>query len=217
MKRFWKRLFWFSVTTPIIIVLGTAVWIYLYGKLDTDESAEYAIVLGAAAWHRRPSPIFKERINHAIDLYHRGQVNKIVFTGGRGVGVQDISLSESLVARNYAIEHGVAPRDILTETRSRTTRENLFYAREVMGPAYQEPAILISDPLHMWRSVSIGRDLGLNAYSSPTPTTRIRNWHNQLNFLVDETRNYLLYVAAKLVAMVLGEDVGQTISRSIDY
>jgi len=75
-----------------------------------------AIVLGAAAWADKPSPVLKERINHSIDLYKKGYVEKIIFTGGIGEGA---TYSESEVAKKYAIEKGLPDQDYLLRRSQR--------------------------------------------------------------------------------------------------
>ena len=72
------------------------------GKLS--DSADVAIVLGAAVYDSKPSPVFAERINHAINLYHAGKVNKLVFTGGTS---EKNEHAESTIARDYAISRSV--------------------------------------------------------------------------------------------------------------
>jgi uncharacterized SAM-binding protein YcdF (DUF218 family) len=161
-----------------------ATGIYSYSHQTFYEPSDVAIVLGAAVWNERPSPGFEERIRHAIRLYQQGQVEAIVMTGGRGRGDR---LAESEVARLYAIQQGVPPDYIYYETRSRTTRENLREARTILDQQGLATALIVSDPLHMKRAVTIARDLGIDAHPSPTPTSRYRTWRTKLRFLLRET------------------------------
>ena len=75
-----------------------AVSIHPYGFRDDGRSADCAIVLGTAAWHNKPSPVFEERLNHAIKLYEDGRVKALVLTGGFGTNAPK---SESQVAKTY--------------------------------------------------------------------------------------------------------------------
>jgi uncharacterized SAM-binding protein YcdF (DUF218 family) len=174
----------------IVAVSHTAHSIYHYGKITTDKSAQGAIVLGAASWHGTPSPVFQERINHAINLYHCKQVQKLLFTGGVGKGD---TVAESITAKQFAITQGVLEADILTEEQSNTTYKNLYYARQVARQHNLQTFLLVSDPLHMQRSMAIAQDLGLNVQSSPTPTTRYVTFSSQWGFLLRETYFYLDY------------------------
>jgi uncharacterized SAM-binding protein YcdF (DUF218 family) len=160
---------------------GYTVW--SFGARDLATRSDCAIVLGAAAQGADPSPVFEERIRHAIDLYKRGVVSRIVFTGGYGEGAGH---AESEVAARFAVRAGVPQQDILTETRSRTTRQNLAEAKAVMDAAALRSAVIVSDPLHLKRASLMAKDLGLVAVTSPTATTRYRSAGAQLRFLLRE-------------------------------
>jgi len=176
-------------------VLGTVAAIgadiYRFGLTRDSLPADAAIVLGAAAWGEEPSPVFAERIKHAIDLYHAGRVRYLIFTGG--VGAQN-PLAESVVAGRYAVAHGVDPDDTWCEMTSRITWENLRGAKQIVDQQYLNRVLVVSDPLHMRRAMAMARDLGLAAYSSPTPTTRYIGFKSQAAFLRREIYFYSLYL-----------------------
>lgn len=164
-----------------LAILGTDIWIY--GTTDRAVKSDCAIVLGAAAYGAQPSPVFEERIRHAIDLYRTGLVAKIIFTGGYGTGADH---AESEVAAAYAARAGLPPADMFVELRSRTTQQNLAEAKLLMEAHDWKTAILVSDPLHMRRAAWMAADLGISAVSSPTPTSRYRSCRTKLQFLRHE-------------------------------
>lgn len=164
--------------------------VYRYASERHTGPADAAIVLGAAVYGERPSPVFRERINHAIDLYFDGSVKYLIFTGG--VGNRD-ELAESEAARNYALRRGVPDEAILIETISTTTAENLAQAKQLVEEYQLGRVLVISDPLHMKRAISLAQDVGLDAFPSPTPTTRYRTWRSQWSFLMRETYFYAKY------------------------
>jgi uncharacterized SAM-binding protein YcdF (DUF218 family) len=183
------------VSALIVTFLATAHSIYTYGNQNQHRQADAAIVLGAAVWGDKPSPVFRERINHAINLYKNGDVRTIIFTGGVGESNEP---AESIVGKHYAIAHGVNKADILTETESRTTQQNLKNAQKVALSHQLTNFLIVSDPIHMKRSVSMARDLGMDAYSSPTPTTRYQSLNSKLEFLLRETYFYFVYLLFKI-------------------
>ena len=164
-----------------LVALGAVIW--SYGAADHAAQADCAIVLGAAAYGTQPSPVFEERIRHAIELYRTGLVAKIIFTGGCGTGAEH---AESEVAAAYAERAGVPPTDVFTERRSRTTQQNLAEAKLLMDAHGLRTAVLVSDPLHMRRAMWMAGDLGIAAVPSPTPTTRYRSLKTKLEFLRHE-------------------------------
>lgn len=176
----------------VIIFLGySGQQVYTYASVSTDAPADAAIVLGAAVWDGEPSPVFAERINHAINLYQEGQVDVIIFTGGQGLGDES---TEAEVAKDYALRRGIAEEHIHCETSSHITYANLRGARRVMEREELRDALLVSDPLHMRRSMKMAQDLGLDVYASPTPTSRYETWRTKLGFLVRESRLYASYL-----------------------
>ena len=191
LKKRWLALTLLGLISMFFIVIGySALSIYLYGSNTSKVPADAAIVLGAAAWGDKPSPVFRERINHGINLYKRNDIQRLIFTGGKGESNEP---AEAIVAKRYAIAQGVDATDILTETNSRTTRQNLYYASQVATTHQLRRILIISDPLHMKRSVLMARDLGIDAYPSPTPTTRYRSFKSQMSFLARETYFYFVY------------------------
>ncbi len=162
-----------------------------YAAVRDDGPADAAIVLGAAVWEGEPSPVFAARLDHAIALYHQQRVRALIFTGGVGEGD---SLAESAAAQTYALAQGVPATAIFSETVSHITLTNLTEAGRMVQEQGFDRVLLVSDPLHMRRAVTIARDLGLNAYSSPTPTSRYRTWKTQAGFLLRETYYYTGYL-----------------------
>ncbi len=123
MRRLLKWRGWKWAVLPVIVWLVLVSASVLTYALQRDEQpADAAIVMGAAVYRDRPSPVFRERINHAIELYQQGTVRALIFTGGRDA--YD-SIAESEAARTYAVQAGVAGADIFIETLSTDTEENL--------------------------------------------------------------------------------------------
>ncbi len=168
----------------LVWLVGVAGYIVWVGERDQAAPADAIIVLGAAAYDAKPSPVFEERIRHGIDLYQRGLARTLIFTGGYGgIGAR---FSEAQVGRRYAIRQGVPARAILIESVSRNTHENLRQAAALMQTHDLHSAIIVSDPLHMARALRISGDVGIAAIGSPTPTTRFRSFATRWRFLLAE-------------------------------
>ena len=174
-----------------LALVGLGWQIVSYGNLSAGAHADAALVLGAAAWGNKPSPVYRERINEAIELYKVGRVRYLVFTGGTPAPGYP---AEGEVGRNFAIEHGVPAEAILFETTSRTTRQNLANAREMLAPVGIQTVLLVSDPFHMRRAMAIASSLGLQAAPAPTPSSRIQSLASRGEFLWRETWLYIDYL-----------------------
>ena len=195
-RKAWKRLAAFLLAAILIYVSGTAISIVSYSEKDETRPADTAIVLGASVYDNSPSPVFRERIDHAVDLYNDGYVKTIIMTGGVGAG--NIR-SEADIAREYAEQQGIPAEAIFKEEDSTITAENLENAGQVMSEQDLSTALVVSDPLHMKRTMLYAHDLGMTAYSSPTPTSLYRSWKTKLPFLMREEFFYIGYRLARLL------------------
>lgn len=169
------------------------VWqVYQTGKqvLPEGSHADAAVVLGAAAWDKRPSPVFRERINHAITLYQSRRVDKIAFTGGTP---KKGFMTEAEVGRRYAIKQGIPARHIVLENTSRSTYENLRNIKPVLQAHDIRSIVIVSDPYHLARARAMAEDLGLNAQVSATPTTLYGSGKKRDRFLTQESYALFLY------------------------
>ncbi|MDM1297707.1 YdcF family protein [Empedobacter falsenii] len=175
----------------ILFFIYNLISIYTFSSKDETQESDVAIVLGAGIWKDKPSPIFKERINHSIWLYKNGYVKKIIFTGGKAEGKQ---YSEAEVAKEYAIQQNMNENDIYIEEKSTITDENLKYAKPIMDSFNYKTALIVSDPLHMKRAMILTKDNHIEGFSSPTKTTKIVSTKEKLKFIFRENLFYSLYL-----------------------
>ena len=174
-----------------LALFGGAAWIlvliavYLYGGRDEARPADAVVVLGAAQYDGRPSPVLKARLDHAISLYHAGIAPRMITTGGVGPGD---TVSEAVVGRRYAIRKGVPAGAILTERSGLRTTESLDSVAKLMKARGLRSAVLVSDPFHMLRLRLLARRAGIRAYSSPTRTSPIsKNPDEEWRFVLRES------------------------------
>lgn len=179
----------------IVFAIGIAISIWNYGKVDEKAPADVAIVLGAAISDGEVSPVYRERINHAITLYEEGTVDFIILTGGFGEGSYK---SDSQVAKEYALSQDVPEERILIEEKSTITEENLEFSKEIMDENDLEIAIIVSDPLHMKRSMLMAKDYNINALSSPTTTSMYKSLKTKILFLLREEFFYVGYCIVRV-------------------
>ncbi len=185
------RLILIGLVISSFAVLYQMFSIYNYSLEREDVSSDAAVVLGAAVWKNAPSPVFKERINHAVNLYKNGKVKYLIFTGGLGKGER---FTESEVAMSYATKNGIPYQAIFIETVSKITFENLKEAKKIMHKQQIHSVLIVSDPLHMKRAMTMAKDLAIKAYSSPTPTSRYKTWKTKLELLSRETYYFIGYL-----------------------
>lgn len=181
----WWRLGWtlgvLALGTWLLSLIGVLTW----EQRDTARPAAAIVVLGAAQYVGRPSPVLRARIDHAIDLWRRGFAPLIIFTGGYG---DRDTTSEAAVGQRYAIEHGVPPRAIMIENVGRSTSESLQEVAQLMDAEPSRTVILVSDPFHMLRLSILARRFGMTPYTSPTRTSPISlSWRESLEYALAES------------------------------
>ena len=198
MKQFlkWTALLLATVT---LYSLFCAISIVRYAERDESAPADCIIVLGAGTNGRTPNPVFRERLNHAVTLYENGYSDVILLTGGYSPGN---AYSDAAIAGQYLMELGIPEDGILLEEKSTITQENLEYAKEIMDLHDFSTAIIISDRLHMKRSMTMAKDYEIDALPSPTPTTCYQTWRTKLPFLARETFFYVGYQVYRIFVKV---------------
>jgi uncharacterized SAM-binding protein YcdF (DUF218 family) len=197
-RSIWKRLVVGLVLGLITIWLGCAVAVVYWGSSDTAQRADAIVVLGAAQYVGRPSPVLRARLDHAIALWSRGMAPVLIVTGGMGVGD---TTTEGAVSREYALKRGVPDSAILVENAGRTTRESLRAAAEIMRVRDLKSAILVSDPFHMLRLSVVAREFGITPYTSPTLTSPI-------SANVFQSARYVLSESVKVPLVIVLAAVG---------
>lgn len=156
-----------------------------------------AVTLGAAVWTNRPSPVFKERINESIKLYKRNIVQTLIFTGALAQGDK---ISEAMAAKEYAINAGVNPEDILIEEQSSNTWENILFTRNLLKNKSYDQLFIVSDPYHLRRALNYSRAFDLTAQGVGTQSSRYQSFQSKAKFLFKEA--YLLLTHQTADAMI---------------
>lgn len=156
-----------AATTVYTVALVTVL---VVSQQDQRRPVDAIVVLGAAQYNGRPSPVLRARLDHALQLYHQGFAPRIVVTGGVGRGD---TTSEALVGRNYLLSHGVRPAAVVAQPQGRSTQASMTAVADWLEREHLKRVILVSDPFHMFRLRLEARRTDLEAYTSPTESSPI--------------------------------------------
>jgi uncharacterized SAM-binding protein YcdF (DUF218 family) len=154
-----------------VYLLVTFVQVWRAARHDGARPSDAIVVLGAAQYDGRPSPVLAARLDHALALYEDGIAPVIVVTGGRQEGDR---FTEAAAAATYLHEHGVPDDAILRETTGRSSWESLAASARFLAERDLTQVVLVSDPYHAARIDAIASEVGLDASVSPTRTSPIR-------------------------------------------
>ncbi len=162
---------------------------------DEARKSDLILVLGAAEYNGRPSPVLRARLDHALELYQQGYAPMIMTTGGAG---GDPKFTEGGVGRSYLISHGVASERIVVESEAESTVESTAMAGEIMRRMGLHSVIVVSDGYHIYRVKRMLQFRGLKVYGSPRKETAPEPWRERWNY-VKQAIGYLLWRAGVAV------------------
>jgi uncharacterized SAM-binding protein YcdF (DUF218 family) len=159
-----------------------AVAAEIRNQSDVDEArpADVILVLGAAEYRGRPSPILEARLNHALFLYLKGLAPRIITTGGKG---GDPQFTEGEVGRAYLSRRGVPSESIIVESEGETTVHSTAAAAEIMQRMNLHSCIVVSDGYHIYRVKRMLEFQGMSVYGSPRPTQPHYGWRQEWVYL----------------------------------
>src|SRR6202158_2030655 len=168
------KIVWRLLTVMVVAVFAlwviSATAVLIWSSRDEARPAQAIVVLGAAQYAGKPSPVLRARLDHALDLWNRHLASLLILTGGTGSGD---TTSEAAVGRKYAKRHGVPDSSILVENEGRTTSESMRAVAGMLEVRGLQSALLVSDPFHMLRLRILARRFGFTPYTSPTRTSPI--------------------------------------------
>jgi uncharacterized SAM-binding protein YcdF (DUF218 family) len=160
------------VAAAVVLALGvylahTAVLIQEQSVADEARPADVIVVLGAAEYRGKPSPVLRARLEHSLDLYRRGIAPRILTTGGAG---GDPIFTESDVGRAWLIQRGVPSEAIIVEQEGESTAHSLSAVAEIMRRMRLNSCVVVSDGYHIYRVKRMLAARGVTVYGSPRPT-----------------------------------------------
>lgn len=146
------------------------VFVLVTAQVDQRHRADAIVVLGAAQYNGRPSPVLRARLDHALGLYRDGLAPTILVTGGVGRGDKE---SEATVARRYLLAQRVPDSAVVMQPQGHSTAASMTAVAAWLADRGKHTALLVSDPFHMLRLRLEARRTGLDVYTSPTETSPI--------------------------------------------
>jgi len=178
----------------VILFLTTIYFVYNF----TDNSDKYktgkkkadaGVILGAAVWGgNRPSPVLRERINKGFEIYEKKYVTKLILTGGGSPN----ELTEAEVSKNELIKYGVESKNLIVETKSNSTNEQIQFVKNKYYKKFNyQKIILISDNFHLFRATEMCKfnNINADAFSSDTPLST----ESYINFCIKESFAVIIF------------------------
>lgn len=188
---------WIAAAAIVLVLLAAAAlwcrWVYgqieWYASRDQAAPADAICVFGAAEYDGRPSPVFRTRLDHALELYRRGLAPLIITLGGPGGD----EFTEGSVGRTYLESRGVPEENIIAETESTDTEESARRVAVIARANDLQRLIIVSDGSHLFRIHAISSADGLDVLTSPRPEPESEQGNMQFQRLAHEIISYTLW------------------------
>jgi len=188
-----------GVVIFLVLVLAYPSWLALQvwqqSREDEPRAADAIVVLGAAQYNGKPSPVFKARLDHARYLYEQDLSDTVIVTGGKAAGDR---YTESAAGRAYLGANGVPEEHIVEEGAGRTTFQSLRNVWDLASDRGIDTVLLVSDPMHSERIKRMAEDLGFErSYASPANyETLNRSRTTKVKELLHEVASLIVYQVA---------------------
>ena len=190
-RRWWLRLLLLAITVVLAFLAITAAHIVSAASQQEVPHADAIVVFGAAEYSGRPSPVLKARLDHALDLFHRGVGPVVITTGG---AASDPKFSEGGVGKDYLMRHGVPERSLIAETQGRDTSESATRVGVIMHANGLHSCVAVSDAYHVFRIRKLLEHEGIGpVYTAPRPDSRPHGVFQRAFAVLREATSYLLW------------------------
>jgi uncharacterized SAM-binding protein YcdF (DUF218 family) len=189
--RWWLRLLVMATAIVASFLAITAIQVVHTASLQELHRADVIVIFGAAEYSGRPSPVLRARLDHALDLFHRGLAPVIITTGGAAA---DPIFSEGGVGRDYMMRHGVLERSLIAETQGNDTAESALRVGVIMHANGLRSCVAVSDAYHVFRIRKLLEHEGISpVYVAPRPDSKPHSSVQRVVAVLRESTSYLLW------------------------
>ncbi len=189
-RRFWFRFFSALILAILLYAAVVALAVIDHAKKDETRSVDVIVVFGAAEYAGKPSPIYRARLEHALNLFQRGFAPVVIVTGGAG---NDPVFTEGGVGRDYLIARGIPEPQLIAETQGEDTQQSARRVANIMRANGMKTCLAVSDGYHLYRIKGmLGRE-GVTVYGAPRPELRPSSRPRRMGTIAREVLSYTIW------------------------
>ena len=185
-----KRVALLVVGGLFLFYIVSCIRIVRQASRDEARPADAIVVLGAAEYAGRPSPVFRARLDHAYELFDRKLAPVVIVSGGSG---KDPTFTEGGVGRDYLMSKGIGDRHLIAETQGDNTAESSERVAVIMRANGWKTCVAVSDAYHLFRIKKMLGRQGIDAYVSPRPQERTLTKTSRVLTVMREALSYMLW------------------------
>lgn len=195
-----------AVLMLLLVMGGTGFRVWQVARADDRQPVDMVIVLGAAQYHGKPTPVLESRLKQALQLYREKLTHHIVTVGGKQDGD---TYTEAEAGKKWLVGNGVPANRIINIDQGSDTLGSVHAVSDVARQRGWHTALIVSDPWHSLRARTMATDFGIQTWASPThsgPTVQTREF--QIHYIIRETGGLLYYRLTHSSAETPGDGLG---------
>lgn len=181
----------FLFLAATLLLLSLVIAIYWQARSDQARPVDAIVVLGAAQYDGRPSPVLQARLDTALEAWNEGWAGVIIVTGGKLEGDR---FTEAEASRDFLVANGVPESAIFLENEGHSTEQSLDGVALIMDEQQLQSALFVSDGFHLFRTKFIADSLGIDGYGLPADDSPIApNSPNEFFYVLREAAAVISY------------------------
>jgi uncharacterized SAM-binding protein YcdF (DUF218 family) len=189
-KHWWRWLAILAAAFLLVSLLGICLGIERAAREEQIHPADAIVVFGAAEYAGRPSPVYRARLDHALELFERGVAPVIITTGG---AASDPQFNEGGVGHDYLMRRGVSDRSLIAETQGADTAQSAQRVAVIMRANRMHSCIAVSDAYHVFRIRKLLEHEGVQVYVAPRPDSLPHSAWQRGEAVLREAVSYALW------------------------
>ena len=188
---------WISRMLTLVIIVALIAPSYAAFKVwqaannPIIRSADVIVVLGAAQLNGRPGKALKARLVEAKRIFDLGLAPSIITVGAGAPGDRT---TEAASSRAWLRSHGIPAKKITAIEKGRDTLVSTKAYSALMKKRYVSDVIIVTDPFHCQRAMTMANDQGVFSTCSPVRTGPNTLSNSGYRYLLREAGAYLVYI-----------------------
>ena len=193
-------MFFFKVLRKVIgaiVLIAVVVPLFTFGKTwlaahnSSIQKSDVIVVLGTAQYNGKPSSALRARLVEAERVFSLGYAPMIITVGAGAPGDRT---TEAASSKAWLVSHGISATAVMAIPKGRDTLVSTQgYIAEMKRRSFHS-VIIVTDPYHCLRAITMAKDLGAKSSCSPVRSGANSLSRADFHYLIRETGAYLAYV-----------------------
>jgi uncharacterized SAM-binding protein YcdF (DUF218 family) len=190
----------------IVVPLAAGLKTWMAAHDSITEKADVIVVLGAAQFDGRPSDVLEARLIEVHRIFLLGYAPSIITVGAGAPGDRT---TEAASAKKWLLAKGIKNSSVRAIEKGRDTFVSTKSYISLMKSRGWKSVILVTDPYHCLRAITMASDMGAQATCSPVRQGANSLEHFNARYLLRETGAYLSYITLGRRGIHMSDHLGR--------